>query len=192
MRSWSSSCSRHRGGTLRATTAARLGHDPRRARRPGVTLALLWQEYRLSQPKAFSTAGSASTTEPGRASWTCDAPGTSRWREVVRRLRRADVPVIDRHSGEIRQAQVFVAVLVHPATPSPKPPGRSSYLTAGLTCPLLLLSRRCAGDRGADNLRSAVSKSHRYEPDINPSTAIWPSTMAWRWCRRGRVSPRQG
>ena len=59
------------------------------------------------------------------------------------------VPVIDRHSGEVRQPQVFVAVL-----------GASSYTRrgyvvaavaglAGLPRPLLRLPRRGAGDRGA-------------------------------------------
>lgn len=42
-------------------------------RRPGVTLALLWQEYRLSHPQASNTAGSASTTASGlpRSMWSC-------------------------------------------------------------------------------------------------------------------------
>ncbi|MCO3750534.1 IS21-like element IS1491 family transposase, partial [Pseudomonas aeruginosa] len=80
------------------------------------------------------------------------------------------VPVIDRHSGEIRQAQVFVAVL-----------GASSYTFAEATwsqqLPDWLGSHtRCFAFLGGvpeivvpDNLRSAVSKAHRYEPDINPS-----------------------
>lgn len=78
--------------------------------------------------------------------------------------------MIDRHSGEIRQAQVFVAVL-----------GASSYTFAEATwsqqLPDWLGSHaRCFAFLGGvpeivvpDNLRSAVSKAHRYEPDINPS-----------------------
>ena len=70
------------------------------------------------------------------------------------------VPVIDRHSGEIRQAQVFVAVL-----------GASSYTFAEATwsqqLPDWLGSHtRCFAFLGGvpeivvpDNLRSAVSKS---------------------------------
>src|SRR5690606_4171573 len=74
-----------------ATTAARLGHDPRRAtpagRDLGAALAGVSPEpaERLSVQLVLralpSLAGQA-----GRG----DAPGTSRWREVVRRLRRAD------------------------------------------------------------------------------------------------------
>ncbi len=57
-----------------------------------------------------------------------------------------------------------------PATPSPKPPGRSSCRTGWAP------HTRCFAFLGGvpeivvpDNLRSAVSKAHRYEPDINPS-----------------------
>ena len=39
-----------------------------------------------------------------------------------------------------------------------------------------------------DNLRSGVSKAHRYEPDINP-TRTWPPTAAWRSCPPGPASP---
>ena len=140
-------------------------------RRPGVTLALLWQEYRLSQPQGF------------QYSWFCEhyRAWQGKLDVVMRQEHRVGeklfvdyagqtVPVIDRHSGEIRQAQVFVAVL-----------GASSYTFAEATwsqqLPDWLGSHtRCFAFLGGvpeivvpDNLRSAVSKSHRYEPDINPS-----------------------
>ncbi|MBN0574074.1 IS21-like element ISPpu23 family transposase, partial [Pseudomonas aeruginosa] len=139
-------------------------------RRPGVTLALLWQEYRLSQPKGF------------QYSWFCEhyRAWQGKLDVVMRQEHRVGeklfvdyagqtVRVIDRHSGEIRQAQVFVAVL-----------GASSYTFAEATwsqqLPDWLGSHvRCFAFLGGvpeivvpDNLRSAVSKSHRYEPDINP------------------------
>ena len=80
------------------------------------------------------------------------------------------VPVIGRRTGEIRQAQIFVAVL-----------GASSYTFAEATwsqkLPEWLGSHvRCFAFFGGtsqilvpDNLRSGVTKAHRYEPDINPS-----------------------
>ena len=80
------------------------------------------------------------------------------------------VPVIDRRTGEIRQAQIFVAVL-----------GASNYTFAEATwsqkLPDWLGSHtRCFAFLGGtsqilvpDNLRSGVTKAHRYEPDINPS-----------------------
>ena len=140
-------------------------------RRPGVTLALLWQEYRLSQPQGF------------QYSWFCDHYRA--WQGKVDVVMRQEhrvgeklfvdyagqtVPIIDRRTGEIRQAQIFVAVL-----------GASSYTFAEATWSQQLSDwlgshARCFAFLGGvpaivvpDNLRSAVSKTHRYEPDINPS-----------------------
>ncbi len=92
-------------------------------RRPGVTLALLWQEYKTGQPHGF------------QYSWFCDhyRAWQGKLDVVMRQEQRVGeklfvdyagqtVPVIDRHSGEIRQAQVFVAVL-----------GASSYTFAEAT-----------------------------------------------------------
>lgn len=140
-------------------------------RRPGVTLALLWQEYRLAQPQGF------------QYSWFCEhyRLWAAKVDVVMRQEHRTGeklfidyagqtVPVIDRQTGEIRNAQVFVAVL-----------GASSYTFAeatwSQTLPDWLGSHaRCFAFLGGtaqilvpDNLRSGVSKAHRYEPDINPS-----------------------
>lgn len=79
-------------------------------------------------------------------------------------------PIIGRSTGEIRQAQIFIAVL-----------GASSYTFAEATwsqkLPDWLGSHvRCFNFFGGasqilvpDNLRSGVTKAYRYEPDINPS-----------------------
>jgi transposase len=140
-------------------------------RRPGVTLALLWQEYRLSHPQGF------------QYSWYCEhyRLWAAKVDVVMRQEHRAGeklfvdyagqtVPVIARQTGEIRQAQIFVAVL-----------GASSYTFAeatwSQTLPDWLGSHaRCFAFLGGtaqilvpDNLRSGVTKAHRYEPDINPS-----------------------
>jgi transposase len=140
-------------------------------RRPGVTLALLWQEYRLSHPQGF------------QYSWFCEhyRLWAAKIDVVMRQEHRAGeklfvdyagqtAPIIDRQTGEIRQAQIFVAVL-----------GASSYTFAEATwsqkLPDWLGSHvRCFAFLGGtsqilvpDNLRSGVTKAHRYEPDINPS-----------------------
>ncbi|PIH91002.1 IS21 family transposase, partial [Pseudomonas syringae pv. actinidiae] len=140
-------------------------------RRPGVTLALLWQEYRLAHPQGF------------QYSWFCEhyRLWAAKVDVVMRQEHRAGeklfvdyagqtAPIIDRSSGEIRQAQIFVAVL-----------GASSYTFAEATwsqkLPDWLGSHvRCFAFFGGttqilvpDNLRSGVTKAHRYEPDINPS-----------------------
>ncbi len=140
-------------------------------RRPGVTLALLWQEYRLSHPQGF------------QYSWFCEhyRLWAAKVDVVMRQEHRAGeklfvdyagqtAPIIDRSTGEIRQAQIFVVVL-----------GASSYTFVEATwsqkLPDWLGSHvRCFAFFGGttqilvpDNLRSGVTKAHCYEPDINPS-----------------------
>jgi len=80
------------------------------------------------------------------------------------------LPIINPHSGEITAAQIFVAVL-----------GASSYTFAEATLSQNLSDwlgshRRAFEFYGGvpeivipDNLKSAVSKPCRYEPDLNPS-----------------------
>ncbi len=80
------------------------------------------------------------------------------------------VPIIDCATGEIREAQIFVAVL-----------GASNYTYAEATWSQSLPDwigshRRTFSFLGGvpelvvpDNLRSGVSKAHRYEPDTNPT-----------------------
>ena len=140
-------------------------------RRKGVTLFLLWQEYKAGQPEGFLY------------SWFC-----VRYREwagkldaVMRQEHLAGekcfvdycghtMPVTDRDTGEIRQAQIFVGVM-----------GASNYTyaeaTFSQTLPDWIGSHiRMLEYFGAapeilvpDNLKSGVSKTCRYEPDTNPS-----------------------
>ena len=143
----------------------------RELRGKGVTLALLWEEYKAVHPEGLQYSRFC---EQYRA-WA------SQLDVVMRQEHRAGeklfvdyaghtAGVVDRHTGEVRQAQVFVAVL-----------GASSYTYAEATwtqgladwiashvrafeffggCPELVVP---------DNLRSAVSRAHRYEPDTNPT-----------------------
>ena len=143
----------------------------RELRGKGVTLALLWEEYKAVHPEGLQYSRFC---EQYRA-WA------SKLDVVMRQEHRAGeklfvdyaghtLGVVDRHTGELRQAQVFVSVL-----------GASSYTyaeatwTQGLSdwiashvrafeffggCPELVVP---------DNLRAAVSRAHRYEPDTNPT-----------------------
>jgi len=143
----------------------------RELRRKGVTLFLLWQEYRERHPQGY------------QYSWFCECYRA--WQGqldvVMRQDHRAGeklfvdyagqtVPVMDRFTGEIREAQIFVAVL-----------GASNYTYAEATWTQGLPDwigshQRCFQYLGGvpeivvpDNLRSGVSKAHRYEPDTNPT-----------------------
>jgi transposase len=140
-------------------------------KRKGVTLALLWQEYKEQHPDGY------------QYSWFChqyaDWAGTIDL--VMRQEHRAGeklfvdyagqtVPIVARMTGEIKQAQVFVAVL-----------GASNYSYAEATWSQTLPDwidshvRSFAFFGGIpevlvpDNLKSGVRKACYYDPDINPT-----------------------
>ena len=141
-------------------------------KRKGVTKQLLWQEYRQQYPdEGYSYA---QFCHRYRVWQGCQ-------QRSMRQVHRAGeklfvdycgptMPVVNPDTGEVRQAQVFVAVL-----------GASNYTFACASwsqkqedwlnahaeafeffggVPELVVP---------DNLKSAVRKTHRYEPDINPS-----------------------
>ena len=141
-------------------------------RRKGVTKLLLWQEYRQQYPdEGYSYAQFCHRY----SAWL------GRQQRSMRQVHRAGeklfvdycgptMPVINPDTGEVRQAQVFVAVL-----------GASNYTFACASW-----SQKQADWLNAhvqafqfyggvpeivvpDNLKSAVRKTHRYEPDINPA-----------------------
>ena len=143
----------------------------RELRRKGVTLFLLWQEYKEDHPKGY------------QYSWFCEQYRT--WAEkldiVMRQEHRAGeklfvdyagqtVPVVDRTTGEIREAQIFIAVL-----------GASNYTYAEATWSQSLSDWISSHVRAfhylagvpelvvPDNLKSGVSKVCFYEPDLNPT-----------------------
>jgi len=141
-------------------------------RRKGVTLGLLWEEHRAEHPK-----------DSYRYSRFCDL--YREWRGkcdlVMRQEHRAGekmfvdycghtVPVVDASTGEIREAQIFVAVL-----------GASNYTYAEATWTQSLPDWIASHQRAfafvggvsellvPDNTRCGVSRSCRYEPDLNPT-----------------------
>lgn len=137
----------------------------------GVTVTLLWTEYKQAHPEGYQ--------------YTQFCEHYRRWKgsldPCLRQEHKAGeklfvdycgptVPVLDRTTGDSKEAQVFVAAL-----------GASNYTYAEATwtqqlpdwigahvralnflggCPEVLVP---------DNLRSGVSQACRYEPDINPT-----------------------
>ena len=146
-------------------------HIHKELRRKGVTLLLLWYEYREQHPGGYEY------------SWFCRH--YRNWAGKLDLVMRQDhkageklfvdyagmtVEIIERWTGEVREAQVFVAAL-----------GASGYTYAEVTWTQGLEDwigshQRCFEYIGGvveivvpDNLRSAVSKAHKYDPDINPT-----------------------
>jgi transposase len=145
----------------------------RELRRKGVTLQLLHMEYKEREPDGYQ--------------YTQFCRHYRAWQRhldvVMRQEHRAGeklfvdfagqtIPIVDPATGEISQAQLFVAVL-----------GASSYTYAEAT-PSQELPHWIAAHVHAfsfiggctrlivpDNLRAGVTRAHRYEPDINPTYA---------------------
>ena len=139
--------------------------------RKGVTLALLWQEYQAAHPDGY------------QYSRFCDRYRV--WLKTLDRCLRQEhrageklfvdyagqtMPVRTRPTGEIREAQIFVAVL-----------GASNYTYAEATWTQTLPDWTASHVRAfaffggvpqivvPDNLKSGVTKTCRYEPELNPT-----------------------
>ena len=142
-------------------------------KRKGVTLFLLWQEYKTAIPAGF------------QYSWFCQAyrAWSAKLDLVMRQSHRAgeklfvdyagqSIPVVDAQSGEIREAAIFIAVLGA---------SNSTYVEATWTQNLAdwigSHVRALAAFGGVpevlvpDNLKAAVTRAHRYEPDLNRTYA---------------------
>jgi transposase len=141
--------------------------------RKGVTLLLLWQEYKAREPAGF------------QYSWFCQSyrAWAGKLDVVMRQSHRAGeklfvdyagqtLPIVNGQSGEVHEAQIFIAVL-----------GASNYTYAEATWTQSLPDwigshvRTFAALGGVpevvvpDNLKAAVHRAHRYEPDLNRTYA---------------------
>ena len=139
--------------------------------RRSVTRWLLWQEYKAQYPEGLQYTAFCNQYRRWLATQELvfrqvHVPGDKLFVDYAGQT----MPVTDRSTGELREAQIFVAVL-----------GASNYTYAeaswGQSAPDWLGShvRALAFIGGApcaivpDNLKSGVSKAHRYEPDLNPA-----------------------
>ena len=145
----------------------------RELKRKSVTLFLLWEAYKSTHPDGFQYR------------WFCQhyRAWAGKIDLVMRQSHRAGettfvdyagqtVAIVDRLSGEVREAHVFVAVL-----------GASNYTFAEATWTQTLPDwigshQRAFSFFGAvtetvvpDNLKSGVTRANRYEPDLNPTYA---------------------
>ena len=143
-------------------------------KRKGVTLILLWEEYRQAagdrayQYTAFCTHYRTWAGQLKRSMRQIHRAGEKLFADYA----GPSVPIIDADTGEIRPASIFVAVL-----------GASSYTfacaTAGQTQAdwLSALERALIYIGGVtalivpDNPRALVMHANRYEPELNRATA---------------------
>jgi transposase len=190
----------------------------RELRRPGVTLMLLWEEYRASERGGYSYSRWCELYRAweGRLSPTMRQSHPAGERMFVDYAGQT-VELVDGRSGEIRQAQIFVAVM-----------GASSYTYAAASSTQSLPDwigshvRALAFMGGVpaqlvpDNPKVGVARANWYEPGLNRTylelathyrTAIlparprshatrrrsrsacwWSSVGSWRGCGTGGSS----
>ena len=137
--------------------------------RKGVTLQLLWEEYKAEHPDGYQSSQFGDLYR--------------KWKSTINPWMRQNhkagdklfvdyagqtVPIHDQKTGEIRQAQIFVAVL-----------GMSNYTYTEATWDQTLHNWVASHIKAfeyfegvprllvPDNLKSAVTKANRYDPDIN-------------------------
>ena len=140
-------------------------------KRKGVTLELLWEEYKRVHPDGY------------QYSWFCERyRAWKNTRDLVMHLDHAPgqmcfvdysgltMSVVDPETGELRKAQIFVATL-----------GYSNYTYVEATWTQALRDwvtshRNAFTFFGAvpqyvvpDNLKAAVIKAHQCDPDLNPT-----------------------
>jgi transposase len=139
--------------------------------RPGVTRWLLWQEYKYAHPDGWQYSVFCdryrrwlATQEPVLRQ--SHAPGDKLFVDYAGQT----VPITDLYTGERREAQVFIGVL-----------GCSNYTFAEASLSQQLpdwlgshvrMLEYLGGVPAAivpDNLKSAVTRALRYEPELNPS-----------------------
>jgi transposase len=144
-------------------------HVHRELRRPGVTLMLLWEEYRASEPGGYSYSRWCELYRAweGRLSPTMRQSHPAGERMFVDYAGQT-VELIDGRSGEIRQAQIFVAVM-----------GASSYTYAeaswtqslpdwiGSHVRALAFMGGVPAQLVPDNPKVGVDRANWYEPGLN-------------------------
>ena len=140
-------------------------------KRKGVTKFLLWQEYRERYPAGYQYSRFCQLYND----WL------GKLNPVMRQEHRAgeklfvdycgqSIEVVDRGTGEVKEAEIFVAVLGasnYTYAEAFRSQSLPDWITAHVHTfeffggvPELIIP---------DNLRSGVSKASRYEPDINPT-----------------------
>jgi transposase len=142
-------------------------------KRKGTTLALLWDEYKAAHPQGYQYSQYCKLYRDFLHRVDCCmrqnyVPGEKLFVDYSGQT----VPLTNPDTGEVKAAQVFVAVM-----------GASSYTYAEATLTQSLPDWLASHVRAfrffgglpvivvPDNLRSGVSKPCRYEPELNPAYA---------------------
>lgn len=150
--------------------AERFEHMSKELKRVGVTRMILWEEYHRDHPEGY-----------GYSQFCYHYQQWARCQELSMHIEHKagekmfvdfagkKLALVDRTSGEIRPVEVFVAIL-----------GASQLIYVEAVMSQKKRDFLSASDNAIwyaggvvealvpDNLKSAVTKAHRYEPDLNP------------------------
>ena len=157
-------------------------------KKKGVTLQLLWEEYKAIHPEGYQPSQFYEYYHRWKKKLSVSLRQTHKAGEkLFVDYAGHTIPIHDPHTGKVREAQIFVAVL-----------GASNYTYAEASwdqsLPNWILSHVRAFEYFGgvarmvvpDNLKTGVSKACWYEPDINPTyhdlavhygTVIMPSRV---------------
>jgi len=140
-------------------------------KRKGVTLQLIWHEYRLRHPDGLGYSRYCELYREWKTGLSvCMRQNHKAGEKIFVDYAGMTASITNKQTGEIKSAQIFVAVL-----------GASNYTYVEATHSQSLEDWIGSHVRAfdffggvseivvIDNLRSGVSKAHKYEPDINLS-----------------------
>jgi len=145
----------------------------RELKRPGVTLSLLWEEYRAANPDGY---GYSRFCDLHRR-WTGRLTPVMRQHHVAGERLFVDyagttLEVIDAGTGEVRQAQLFVAALgASNLTYAEASWSQSLSDWIGAHCRAFAYFGGIPAQVVCDNLKSGVTKACFYEPAVNRTYA---------------------
>ncbi|QAT87236.1 hypothetical protein EJ065_5703 [Corallococcus coralloides] len=142
-------------------------------RKKHVTKQLLWEEYKAEQPDGYQFSQFCEKY----ARWAATLSVTMRQTHVAGEKLFLDfsgdgVGVVDAKTGERKKAKLFLAVL-GASNFTYAEPVLSEDLPTWVACHVNALEYMggVAQVWVPDNLKSAVTSPHRYEPDLNPTYA---------------------
>lgn len=140
-------------------------------KRKSVTLMLLWQEYKEKFPKGFGYSRYCEIYRKWQGELDiCMRQNHKAGEKCFVDYAGMKISVVNQTTGEIREAEIFVATL-----------GASNFTFAEATWSQQLPDWIASHVRAfeffggvpeivvPDNLKSGVTKAHRYEPDVNPT-----------------------
>jgi transposase len=142
-------------------------------RRPGVTLFLLWQEYKATCPTGYQYSQFCNRYRQWLGQLDVvmrqvHPPGEKLFVDYAGQT----VPIVDRQTGEVRPAQIFVAVLGasnYTYVEASWSQGLAEWVMAHVHA--LQFFGGCPAIVVPDNLKSGVRSPCRYEPTLNPTYA---------------------